>query len=429
MLPNMKQDAITVLVIEDQRVFAQMLKTLLQRRFASHVLLASHLEQANRLLEQHHEQIDIAICDLHLPDGRNLEVISAVEKYDIPIIAMTGKFPEELRGELLQRKVVDYVLKESFTSFDYVLGLVQRLCRNKSIKALIVDDSASSRMLLHAHLNQQCIQAELAVDGVQGLAILEKNPEISLILVDHEMPKMNGMQFTAEVRKRHSKEQLAIIGISASANDKLSARFLKHGANDFLSKPFSYEELLCRVSQNLDMLDLIQRNRLAAISDYLTGLYNRRYFFGYSAQLLEKREELGWIFLAMIDIDFFKKINDQYGHLIGDQALIQTAKHLRELFPDDFISRLGGEEFVILFQNKSSASVAAALETFRQRQQASALALGDGLHLTVPVSIGCAMLRADHTLDQLLDEADKLLYQAKENGRNQLIMPAFTQAA
>lgn len=419
----------TVLVIEDQRVFAQMIRTLLQRRFTCQVLLASHLEQAKLILEQQHQEIDIAICDLHLPDGRNLEVISAVENYDIPIIAMTGKFPEELRGELLQRNVVDYVLKESFTSFDYVLGLVQRLCRNKSVKALIVDDSASSRMLLHAHLKQQCIQAELAVDGVQGLAILEQHPDISLILVDHEMPKMNGMQFTAEVRKRHSKEQLAIIGISASTNDKLSARFLKHGANDFLSKPFSYEELLCRVSQNLDMLDLIQRNRLAAISDYLTGLYNRRYFFGHTAQLLEKREELGGVFLAMIDIDYFKKINDQHGHLIGDQALIQTAKHLRELFPDDFISRLGGEEFVILFQNKSSNKVAAALEAFRQKQQSTSLALGDGMHLTVPVSIGCAMLRADHTLDQLLDEADKLLYQAKENGRNQVLMKPSYQIA
>lgn len=415
-------DADLVLVIEDQRIFSQMLASLLQQRLGCKVLKAETLAAARTFLQQYGAAIRVAICDLHLPDASGCEIVDTVQACGIPVIAMTGKFSEELRQELMRRGVVDYVLKDSISAFDYVLGLINRLLRNKSVRALIVDDSVSSRQLLKSYLQQQGIASVLAGDGEEGLSLLRSHPEISLVLTDHEMPRMSGIVFTAEVRKFRKKEQLAVIGLSGTGNSKLSSQFLKHGANDFITKPYSYEELLCRVSQNLDMLDLIQSNRQAAISDYLTGLYNRRYFFERGNQLFRQTiSQMQHLHLAVIDIDHFKRINDVCGHEYGDLALCQTASHLKETFQKDLTGRFGGEEFVVLFCASDNRDVARRLEEFRQWQQDVPLRMPDGSAHPVQVSIGCVRREQESDLPQMIHAADQLLYQAKQTGRNRII--------
>ena len=415
-------EAALVLVIEDQKIFSQMLTTLLQQRLGCKVLKAETLAAARELLQQHGTQIQAAVCDLHLPDASGSCIIEAVQAFGIPAIAMTGKFSEELRQELMRHGVVDYVLKDSISSFDYVQSLINRLLRNRSVKALIVDDSVSARQILQAHLRQQGIEAMLAGDGEEALSMLRSHPDISLVLTDHEMPRMSGVALTAEIRKFRKKEQLAVIGVSGNGNSKLSSQFLKHGANDFITKPFSYEELLCRVNQNLDMLDLIQSNRQAAISDFLTGLYNRRYFFEQGAYAFRQTiSQMQHLHLAVIDIDHFKRINDVCGHEYGDLALRQTAKHLKEFFQKDLVGRFGGEEFVVLFCASDSQNVARRLEDFRQRQQDVPLRMPDGSEHPVQVSVGCVRREKESDLQQMIHEADTLLYQAKQTGRNRII--------
>lgn len=399
-----------------------MLASLLQQRLGCKVLKAETLAAAREYLQQHGAAIRVAVCDLHLPDASGVDIVDAVQACGIPAIAMTGKFSEELRQELLRRGVVDYVLKDSISAFDYVLGLIHRLLKNRAVKALIVDDSAASRQILKSYLQQQGITAVLAGDGEEGLSLLRSHPEISLVMTDHEMPRMSGITFTAEVRKFRKKEHLAVIGLSGTGNGKLSSQFLKHGANDFITKPFSYEELLCRVSQNLDMLDLIQSNRQAAICDYLTGLYNRRYFFEQGNQLFRQTiSQMQHLHLAVIDIDHFKRINDVCGHEYGDEALRQTAAHLQETFHKDLVGRFGGEEFVVLFAASENREVARRLEEFRQWQQDVPLKMPDGSAHPVQVSIGCVRREQETDLQQLIHAADQLLYQAKQTGRNRII--------
>jgi diguanylate cyclase (GGDEF)-like protein len=413
-----------VLVIEDHSTLANLLAGLMHERIGCDVQAANTLAEAVAKIKANPDGFAIAICDLLLPDAQFDEIINTVRSYGIAVVAMTGEFSADFREVILKKDVVDYVLKDSPNALNYIIDLVHRLYKNTSLKALVVDDSAASRSLLKHNLKMQNLQVFLAEDGRQALTILHANPDISLIITDYEMPGMNGIMLCNEVRKHFSKEQLSIIGISGLAKGQLSAEFLKSGANDFIVKPFSYEELLCRVNQNLDMLDLIRDNRAAATRDFLTGLFNRRYFFQYGQKMVRKiRENRGDVTVAMIDIDHFKDINDKHGHDIGDVALIQVAQSLQFHFGGEGLARLGGEEFAVLISGQSLANVRQLLEGYRLYQERHPLRTLDGQSEPLEISIGCASLSDGYTdLMELLKKADQNLYAAKHQGRNRLVM-------
>ncbi len=412
-----------VLVIEDHSTLANLLAGLMRERIGCEVQAANTLAEAVAKIQANPDNFAIAICDLLLPDAQFDEIIDTVRSYGIAVVAMTGEFSADFREVILKKDVVDYVLKDSLNALNYIIDLVHRLYKNTTLKALVVDDSVSSRGLLKRYLSMQNLQTFLAVDGSQALTILHANPDISLIITDYEMPGMNGITLCNEVRKNFSKEQLSIIGVSGLARGQLSAEFLKSGANDFIVKPFSYEELLCRVNQNLDMLDLIRDNRAAASRDFLTGLFNRRYFFQFGHKLVAKiGKNQGNLTVAMIDIDHFKDINDRHGHDIGDVALIQVAQALQYHFGGDGLARLGGEEFAVLLPDQSLAKVVQLLDGFRLYQEQHPLLTLNGQSEPLEVSIGCASLSADcPDLMQLLKKADQNLYAAKHQGRNRLV--------
>lgn len=412
---------ICVLVLEDQVQTARVLAATLNDILPCQVLLAHSLAQARQLLEQHHQRISVAVCDLNLPDGKHGEVIDAVTPFSIPIIALTAEVSEQLRNTILKKGVVDYVLKDNVASLHYVAELVRRICKNAQVKVLLVDDSNSIRQLLRLYLKQQNLTVLIAQNGVEALEVLNANPDTSLIITDYEMPKMDGIKLVLAVRKNFGKDQLAIIGLSASSDGTLSARFLKSGANDFIHKPFIYEEILCRVNQNLEMLDLLKASKQAATQDFLTGLYNRRHFFEAGGKLLAGAKQQGQpVQMAMIDIDNFKSINDNYGHDQGDLALIQTARNLTRHFPKQLLCRLGGEEFALLFIDHSLEQSLQLLERFRQYQAENQLDSGKPDPIRIEVSIGVVQGSAELSIDHLLRDADTKLYTAKHHGKNQV---------
>jgi diguanylate cyclase (GGDEF)-like protein len=251
------------------------------------------------------------------------------------------------------------------------------------------------------------------------LSTLNENPEIQLIITDFEMPEMDGIRFVREVRARHPKEELAVIGISSHETENLSARFLKSGANDFLIKPFSSEEFYCRVSQNVDLLEYIRTIKEFSEKDFLTGLYNRRYLFSQGAARLRKKQRSGGkVYVAMLDIDHFKTINDRYGHEKGDAVLQELGEKLRLNFDDLGIAvRLGGEEFCLLLDDVGE-DVVDNLEHFRRGVSSSSV-MADGSSISFTVSIGlCASTRDD--IETMIRRADNLLYRAKAEGRDRL---------
>ncbi len=250
--------------------------------------------------------------------------------------------------------------------------------------------------------------------------MLEAHPDVALMLTDYAMPVMDGFELTAQARKLYGKERLAIIGISASEDKLISSQFLKNGANDFITKPYSYEEILCRVNQNLEMLEIIRINRDAATRDYLTRLYNRRYFFETGSPLhaaVKSRQHP--LAAAMLDIDHFKKINDQYGHDCGDEVLRQVAKLLDQHLGQWLVARLGGEEFAVLLDGCGLEEARGHLEALRLAIAAAPIVCGASA-IPVTISIGLSG-QPGESIDDMIKSADLALYQAKEGGRNRLV--------
>lgn len=227
-----------VLLVEDQRSLAQMTAKMLHDRWDCHVLIATSLAEVRAIIADEKKKFSLAVSDLNLPDAPNGEVIKELVDAGIPVVAMTGTFDDRLYDVFMQKGLVDYVLKGSLDAYIYITELVGRLNRNRSTKVLIVDDSEPHLQLIEAMLHRQLLQVFHARNAEEGLKVLEKHPDTRLMLIDAIMPGMQGVEFVSVVRQRFGKERLAIIGITGVNDPRMSARFIRHGANDFIFKPF-----------------------------------------------------------------------------------------------------------------------------------------------------------------------------------------------
>lgn len=406
-----------ILLVEDQRSLAEMTAKMLYERWGCRVLIATSLRQVHAILAQNQHHFFVAVSDLNLPDATQGEVIDVLLAANIRVIAMTGMFDEELRDRILKKGVIDYVLKDSINSYEYIVELVGRLHRNMRTKVMVVDDTETFCSMMASMLRVQGLQVVTANDGLQALAMLEQHSDIKLVLLDYAMPNMDGFVFLMQVRRKLGKESLAVIGMAQSGN--MSAQFLKLGANDFISKPFNYEELVCRVSQNLGMQESLEAIRYVAYHDYLTALMNRRAFFEQGEKLFDEAYEANRTMAAIImDIDFFKKINDAYGHDAGDEVLKHFSELLRAHFKQNLVARIGGEEFAILLSD--AASAAEQCESFRLLVSHSKVHSAE-YTISYSVSIGLTCGRRSD-LEMMLKHADEALYQAKAGGRNCVVV-------
>ena len=411
----------TVLIVEDQRSLAEMLGSMLRNLCGCETMIAASYARAQQLLSEPGRTFLAAICDVNLPDAPYGEAIDLVSRHAMPVVALTGTITAEVRSMMRQGTIVDYVLKKGVVSYEYVAQLVRRLQRNRSVKVVVADDSQASRDVLQRMLHIQGLTVLTAENGAEAIALLAQHPDTRLVLVDYNMPKVDDFEFVLQARRMMGKDRLAIIGISGEDRPDVSAQFLKHGANDFISKPYSYEEMTCRINQNLEMLELVESLHHMATRDYLTDLNNRRTFFDRGEALLRQAQAgQQTVGIAMMDIDHFKRINDEHGHQQGDLVLQAVAAELLHHFPHDLVARLGGEEFAVLFTGPASEdALRARLESFRELLPAAIAARCPQVGATT-VSLGlcCA---ANTGLSELLHAADKRLYQAKAQGRNRLV--------
>jgi diguanylate cyclase (GGDEF)-like protein len=397
------------LVVEDSRAYRNYLQQILTKA-GYEVLAAESYDEAKSTLASQPELL-CAVLDYCLPDAQDGEIIDLLLSHNQKVIVLTAMFQEDIREQMLAKGVLDYILKDSMASVSYLLPLIKRLTNNQQHKCLVVDDSMTVRHHVVQLLEHQYIQTLQAENGQQAIELIEQNPDITFILTDHDMPIKDGITMIRELRQNLDKNQLAILGISGSDDHTMTARFLKAGANDFLYKPFNQEEFFCRVHQILDMKEATTELFRMANQDALTGLWNRRFLFGQACDGCEKRN------IAMLDIDFFKKVNDNYGHDGGDAALVMVANILKIYFPDDVIARFGGEEFCIQACG-SYEDFVTRLEQMRQRVEKTPIPYQDK-NIQVTISVGVASVEGD--LDQQIKVADDRLYQAKGNGRNQTI--------
>lgn len=409
-----------VLIVEDSKLVASVIKKKIELILQYEVELAQTFEEAKKFLNEDKPDFLVCLAGLYLSDAPSGEIVDYVISKNIPTIVYTSEFSDDIREKIWSKKVVDYVYKESGLNLDYVIGLIRRVEKNRHIKALVVDDSQVFRARVSSLLEVHQYKIFQAGNGVEALKIFKDNPDIKLIITDYNMPEMDGLELIKEIRVNFSKDDISIIGMSG--DNLLSAKFIKFGANDFLSKTFFTEEFYCRVNQNIEMIEYIQEIKESSNKDYLTNIYNRRYFYDVGQKLFENSRRKNFnIIVAMVDIDFFKKVNDTYGHDCGDIVIKKVANMLNRRFRDsDIVARIGGEEFCVLACNMDVVYIEDIFEKLRKKIEETEIETEKNI-IKITISIGvCHKLMS--SLDDMVKHADTLLYNAKESGRNKVVI-------
>ena len=409
-----------ILLVEDSKSFATFVKKKIEAELDFEVEWVSNYSDAVKLFDDGKSEFFIGVLDLTLPDAPEGEIVDLALSKNIPPIVFTGDFSDDVRDTVWSKKVVDYILKEGPHNIDYLISLIGHIHRNRAIKVLVVDDSRVARGHICELLKTHQYEVFESASGKEAISVLDENPDIKMAIIDYYMPDVGGYQLTKEIRTRYRKEELAIIGMSAQGSNNLSAHFIKNGANDFIVKPFLAEEFYCRITQNVEMIEHVRMLKDLSSKDYLTGLYNRRFFFELGEKLYaNKKRSQTTVIAAMIDIDHFKAINDTYGHDAGDEALKHVALMLKGRFREsDIVSRFGGEEFCILAADMDREGVTGIFEGLRGDIEKSEINIGGGkINLTVSVGV---CIKPMESLDEMIKQADLMLYDAKEGGRNRV---------
>jgi len=411
-----------VLIVEDSRAIATVLASRIDALDGIACDHAVSRAAAQALLATDPERYFVAVVGLSEPAAAGADIIDLFEAYGLPVIVLTDRLDQDHRDRMFERGVADYVIRDSLVGIEYVARLVGRLAHSHEARVLVVDDTQYFRDYLTALLEQHGYPTVTAEDGEAGLAALRADPEINLVIADYNMPKMDGLTMVSQMRQLRGHDELAIVAVSDSKKPGLLGQFLKGGASDYLHKPFAIEEFYCRIDQNVDMLRSVRRARDMASRDFLTGLHNRRYFFEH-AEGLHRRALSGELKLmvAMIDADHFKRINDAFGHQVGDDALLAIADALRDVAGQcGLVARFGGEEFVIAHAISRPDEAGQCLERMRRRIAEIDLR-HDGQPVRLTVSIG-ATHKPGITLDDMLLRADRAVYAAKSGGRNRVVI-------
>lgn len=418
--PEPVPDDRQILVIEDSRTFSLALRQLLQAETGLPVTTCASLKEVSDLIVAAPGAYAIAVVDLNLPDAPRGEALDWTVTHGIPSVVFTATFDLATRGRIMEREVIDYVLKDNEFALPNIVGTVKRALNNRNTRILVVDDTRTTRKVLARMLSIQQYAVVEAGSGQEALTILESNPDIQLVVSDYYMPDMDGFELARRIRRQ--RPDVRVLGISSSTDRQTSAGFLKAGAHDFVSRPFVLEELQCRIASNVEVLDQLRQLQDLAARDFLTGLFNRRHFFARGRQLVSEAREMGLpISVAILDIDHFKRLNDRHGHDGGDKALTAVARTLGVMAERGFnlLARIGGEEFAIIFPGADLEEAERLCGDIRAAIAAAPLLInGESLPLTV--SIGVAALAPDAMLETCLGQADEALYVAKQDGRDRV---------
>ena len=294
---------------------------------------------------------------------------------------------------------------------------------------LVVDDTIRNLQLVIEILDDYGYSTTFANNGKQALERIQLTKP-DLILLDLMMPDMSGLEVCQAVKADEVYTDLPIIFLTASSEQNDLVKAFNEGAVDYITKPFKKYELLARVKTHLELKQT--RDKLLAaylhleqlvLTDPLTGVPNRRYLLQAGEQEFSRtRRYQRPLSIMMIDIDYFRNINNDYGHDVGDKALKLVATTIQQCLRSvDGFGRFGGEEFVVLLPETKIEDALSVAERIRQSVAQISMEL-KSIHRQITVSIGVAdFINTDESLDQLLKRADQALFKAKDQGRNQIV--------
>lgn len=409
-----------ILIVEDNKALAKLIAKKMEDKVEMDIDVAHTMAEAQAFLTKAKDYF-ITLLDLNLPDAPNGEVVDFVASKGLPIIVLTGSMDDKTRETFMDKDIVDYVYKGNMSDVNYIFHMIDRLKNNKQYKVMVVEDVMQTRNDVKKILQNLQFQVFTAAHGEEAMNYFADNPDIKLVVSDYGMPVKDGLEVLKELREQKDKNELGVI-MMTSANENVSgAVFLKNGANDFIAKPFLKEELICRVNNTIENMENINKIANFANKDFLTGLFNRRYFYDDMQEYLASLEENPMPYaVAVIDIDGLKNINDKYGQDSGDKILKLLAKKLiDDTKSSDIAARFGGGEFCVLLKNVSQEDAVKFFVGLRAAIASNPVNIKNE-SVKISVSIGVTFGKSDYNVDEILELADEALYRAKQNGRNRV---------
>jgi len=296
------------------------------------------------------------------------------------------------------------------------------------MRVLIAEDDLTSRTILTAILKKWGHDPIITEDGNAAWDALQQPDAPKLVLLDWNMPGMEGLELCRRLRENVSSNPPYIILLTGRVEKADIVQGLEAGANDYVTKPYDRDELQARIRAGQRMLDmqaslLEARNSLEyqAMHDPLTGIFNRRAILDrLKAEISRAKREGGRLSIGMCDLDHFKKVNDTCGHQAGDEALVAFTRCIQANLRDyDCVGRYGGEEFLVIAAGSRGQNEDALYERLRAKIADAVIKTKAG-DISITVSIGVAPGTDQSTVETLVAAADAALYRAKANGRNRV---------
>jgi diguanylate cyclase (GGDEF)-like protein len=298
------------------------------------------------------------------------------------------------------------------------------------VRILIADDDVTSRLVLTGVLKKNGHEVVATVDGSEAWDAMQGSDAPKLAILDWMMPGLAGVDVCRRVRTLQSDQPPYIIILTSKGEKADIVAGFDAGADDYLAKPFDPDELRARVEVGRRMIELQESLRVArdalnhaAMHDPLTGALNRRAFTDILAREIsgERRYQHG-LALGICDVDRFKKVNDTLGHQVGDEVLCGLVRLIEStLRGHDVLGRHGGDEFVVLTDHAGDDDAATPYERARSVVAGTPIPTRAG-NVSITISVGVKIWRADESEDELLAAADAALYRAKDGGRNRVCL-------
>lgn len=453
-----------VLVVDDVPPNVKLLEAKLTSEYFD-VLTAFNGQDALEIISREHP--DIVLLDVMMPDMDGFEVCKRIKAdpktSHIPVVMVTALDGPADRVKGLQAGADDFLTKpvQDTALFARVRSLVRLKVTMDEMRnrrdtgtmlgleddnasgdeddelpvfgsILVVDESESVVERIAATLSD--LGEVTSLIGDEDVADKARERNHDLIIVSLTMRATDGLRVCSKIRSFDETRNVPILVMVDEGNTKLLVRAMEMGVNDYIVRPVNKMEFIARVKTQLKrkrfadkLLENFHLSMQMATTDAVTGLYNRHYLTSHIDNRLKSTQPLGReLSVLMLDIDHFKKVNDTHGHAAGDIVLKEFASRIgRNIRGVDLAARYGGEEFVVMMPETSSDLAATIGGRLKDEIASNPFDIGDaGEPINVTVSIGVATSRDGQTPNQLIEEADKALYEAKFSGRNRVVVAA-----
>lgn len=290
---------------------------------------------------------------------------------------------------------------------------------------LIVDDDPVIRDTMHEFIERSGYSATKTSNARTALTILEKK-DVAVVITDIIMPGMDGLQLTDHIRRHHRADVIVMTGFSGEYSYEEA---IQKGASDFVFKPVRFEELLLRLRRVMrertlshEREEMLAELQTLAITDGLTQLYNSRHFYNQLEAEIDRSIRYSRpLALILLDIDYFKRYNDSYGHLKGDEVLVRMGQVIRNcLRAMDSAYRYGGEEFTILLPETTCEEAILVAQRLNQAMAAETFNPEEETVEQITISAGVTEYFPGEDISVLVQRADQAMYTSKKKGRNRV---------